>query len=43
MFGDGKVALAVIYGHLFSGSYIQRQFGTSADQDWGVLQLWTNF
>jgi hypothetical protein len=43
MFADGKVALAVIYGHFFPGSYVKSQLGTSADQDWGVVQLWTNF
>ncbi len=43
MFADGKVSLAVIYGHFFSGPYIQHQLGTSADQDWGIVQLWTNF
>ncbi|MGD9727699.1 MAG: alginate export family protein, partial [Nitrospiraceae bacterium] len=42
-FADGKVSLAVIYGHFFSGSYIRNQLGTSADQDWGIVQLWTNF
>ena len=42
-FGDGKVSLAVMYGHFFSGSYIRSQLGTSADQDWGIVQLWTNF
>lgn len=43
MFADGKVSLAVIYGHFFSGPYIRSQLGTSADQDWGIVQLWTNF
>jgi hypothetical protein len=43
MFGDGKVSLAVIYGHFFSGPYISRNLGTGADQDWGIVQLWTNF
>lgn len=43
MFADGKVSLAVMYGHFFSGSYIKHQLGTSADQDWGIVQLWTNF
>ncbi|MCC2642451.1 MAG: exported protein of unknown function [Nitrospira sp.] len=43
MFADGKVSLAVIYGHFFSGPYIRHQLGTSADQDWGIVQLWTNF
>jgi hypothetical protein len=43
MFADGKVSLAVIYGHFFSGPYIKQQLGTSADQDWGVVQLWMNF
>ncbi|MCS6298339.1 MAG: alginate export family protein [Nitrospira sp.] len=43
IFADGKVSLAVIYGHFFSGPYIRQQLGTSADQDWGIVQLWTNF
>ena len=43
MFADGKLSLAVIYGHLFSGPYIRQQLATSADQDWGIVQLWTNF
>ena len=43
MFADGKVSFAVMYGHFFSGSYIRSQLGTSADQDWGIVQLWTNF
>lgn len=43
MFADGKVSLAVMYGHFFSGPYIRHQLGTSADQDWGIVQLWTNF
>jgi hypothetical protein len=43
MFADGTVSLSIIYGHFFSGSYIKHQLGTSADQDWGIVQLWTNF
>jgi hypothetical protein len=43
MFADGKVSFSVIYGHFFSGSYVKSQLGTSADQDWGIVQLWTNF
>ena len=43
MFADGKVSLSFIYGHFFSGPYIRHQLGTSADQDWGIIQLWTNF
>lgn len=43
MFADGKISLAVIYGHFFAGPYIGRQLGTSTDQDWGIVQLWTNF
>ncbi|MCE3221919.1 MAG: exported protein of unknown function [Nitrospira sp.] len=43
MFADGKVSLAVMYGHFFSGPYIRQQLGTSTDQDWGIVQLWTNF
>ena len=43
MFADGKVSLSIIYGHFFSGPYIKHQLGTSADQDWGIVQLWTNF
>jgi hypothetical protein len=43
MFADGKVSLAVIYGHFFSGPYIRHQLGASADQNWGIIQLWTNF
>jgi hypothetical protein len=30
-------------GHFFSGPYVRRQLGTGADQDWGIVQLWTNF
>jgi hypothetical protein len=43
MFADGTVSLSIIYGHFFSGSYIKHQLGTAADQDWGIVQLWTNF
>ena len=43
LFADGKVSLTVIYGHFFSGSYIRHHLGTSSDQDWGIVQLWTNF
>lgn len=43
MFADGTVSVAVIYGHFFSGPYIRHQLGTSMDQDWGIVQLWTNF
>ena len=43
LFADGKVSLAVMYGHFFAGPYIHHQLGTSSDQDWGVVQLWTNF
>ena len=43
IFADGTVSLSIIYGHFFSGSYIKHQLGTAADQDWGIVQLWTNF
>jgi len=43
MFADGKISLAVIYGHFFSGPYIREHLGTAKDQDWGIVQLWTNF
>ncbi|MBS0170208.1 MAG: alginate export family protein [Nitrospira sp.] len=43
MFADGKVSLAVIYGHFFSGPYIREHLGTADDQDWGIVQFWTNF
>ncbi len=43
MFADGKISLAVMYGHFFSGPYIREQLGTTKDQDWGIVQLWTNF
>lgn len=43
MFADGKVSLALMYGHFFSGPYIRHHLGTSSDQDWGIVQLWTNF
>ena len=43
MFADGKISLAVIYGHFFSGPYIREQLGKATDQDWGIVQLWTNF
>lgn len=43
MFADGTVSLSVIYGHFFSGPYIKHQLGTTKDQDWGIVQLWTNF
>jgi hypothetical protein len=43
MFADGKVALQVTYGTLFSGAYIQENLGTSTNQHWGFVQLWMNF
>jgi hypothetical protein len=43
MFADGKVSFTVMVGHFFSGPYVRRQLGTGADQDWGIVQLWTNF
>ena len=43
MFADGKVALQATWGHLFTGSYIQKNLGTNSDQDWGYLSLWMNF
>ncbi len=43
MFADGKISLAVMYGHFFSGPYIREHLGTTKDQDWGIVQLWTNF
>jgi hypothetical protein len=43
MFADGKVALQVTYGTLFSGAYIQENLGASSNQHWGFVQLWMNF
>lgn len=43
MFGDGKIALTLTYGHFFSGEYVRHNMGTNKDQDWGVVQLWMNF
>jgi hypothetical protein len=43
MFADGKVALQATWGHLFTGSYIAKNMGTSADQDWWYVSLWMNF
>jgi hypothetical protein len=43
MFADGKVALQATYGHLFTGSYIAKNLGTSTDQSWGYVQVWMNF
>ncbi len=43
MFMDGKLAFQAAYGHLFSGSYIRENLGTSSNQDWAYMQLWMNF
>jgi hypothetical protein len=43
MFMDGKVAFQATYGHLFAGGYIAENLGTSNDQQWAYVQLWTNF
>jgi len=43
MFMDGKVAFQATYGHLFAGGYIQENLGSSVDQEWAYIQLWTNF
>jgi hypothetical protein len=43
MFADGKVAFQATYGHMFTGSYIAKNLGTSSDQTWGFVQLWMNF
>jgi Alginate export len=43
MFMDGKVAFQATYGHLFAGGYIQENLGSSVDQEWAYVQLWTNF
>ena len=41
MFADGKISLAVIYGHFFPGLH-PGTAGQATDQDWGIVQLWTN-
>ncbi|ALA60800.1 alginate export family protein [Nitrospira moscoviensis] len=43
MFMDGKVAFQATYGHLFAGGYLAENLGTSNDQQWAYVQLWTNF
>jgi hypothetical protein len=43
MMMDGKVAFQATYGHLFSGSYIRENLGTSTNQSWAYVQLWMNF
>ncbi len=43
MFADGKVSFTVMAGHFFSGPYVSHQLGRRTDQDWGIVQLWTNF
>jgi len=43
MFMDGKLAFQAAYGHLFAGSYIRENLGTSSNQDWAYVQLWMNF
>jgi len=43
MLMDGKLAFQAAYGHLFAGGYIQQNLGTSSNQDWAYVQLWTNF
>ena len=40
---DGKLSLQAVDGHLFAGSYIEQNLGTSTDQDWAYAQLWVNF
>ena len=42
-FMDGKLSFQTGYGHLFAGSYIKENLGTSTDQDWAYAQLWVNF
>lgn len=43
IFADGKVSLSIMYGHFFPGAYVRQQLGTSAHQDWGIVQIWMNF
>jgi hypothetical protein len=43
MFMDGKLSLQTVYGHMWTGAYIQENLGTSTDQDWAYVQLWINF
>lgn len=43
IFADGKVSLSVMSGHFFPGAYVRDQLGTSSHQDWGIVQIWTNF
>ncbi|MBX3235334.1 MAG: alginate export family protein [Nitrospiraceae bacterium] len=43
MFADGKVSFTAMVGHFFPGPYVFHQLGRGSDQDWGILQLWTNF
>ncbi|WP_447986012.1 alginate export family protein [Nitrospira sp. Nam74] len=43
IFADGKISLSLMYGHFFPGAYVRHQLGTSSHQDWGIVQLWTNF
>lgn len=43
LFMDGKLSFQAVYGHMFAGGYIAENLGTSADQDWGYVQLWMNF
>ena len=43
LFMDGKLSIQAVYGHMFAGGYIAENLGTSADQDWGYVQLWMNF
>ena len=43
IFADGKVSLSLMYGHFFPGAYIRHQLRTSSHQDWGIVQIWTNF
>lgn len=42
-FMEGKLSFQAGYGHLFAGSYIEQNLGTSTDQDWAYAQLWVNF
>jgi hypothetical protein len=43
MFMDGKLSLQTVYGHMWTGAYIQENLGTSTGQDWAYVQLWINF
>lgn len=43
IFAEGKVSLSLMYGHFFPGTYVRHQLQTSTPQDWGIVQIWTNF